>query len=293
MSSFFKSRPGLILVFGAIMISFSSVLVKISHVDPIISAFYRSFFGGLCLLPACFIKKDFKKRGAKNNFLAVACGFFFACDLWAWHQSIHFVGPGFATILSNFQVFILTFAGIVFFNEKLKLSFIFSVPAAFLGLFLLIGMDITQLSDDYYWGVVLGLATALFYGIFLLLLRKIQSDAVHSSLFYYQMVFSLISAAFLGLGAYVSGKSFIIPDIQSLLSLLVLGCGIQAMAWALISNALPKIRASHAGLTLLLQPALSFVWDVWFFNRSTSPVGWTGFFIVLIAIYFGMGHKQD
>jgi drug/metabolite transporter (DMT)-like permease len=42
------------------------------------------------------------------------------------------------------------------------------------------------------------------------------------------------------------------------------------------------------GLILLLQPSLSFVWDVIIFQRETSMVNWLGVFMVLAAIYIGM-----
>ena len=66
------------------------------------------------------------------------------------------------------------------------------------------------------------------------------------------------------------------------------------MGWILITNALPKIRASLSGLILLLQPALAFVWDVLFFQRPTTPVNWLGVLVALVAIYLGMaGQSAD
>ncbi len=67
----------------------------------------------------------------------------------------------------------------------------------------------------------------------------------------------------------------------------------QALAWAMISYCLPGIEASRAGLVLLLQPALSFVWDVLLFNRLTGVVGWLGVAMVLAAIYMGMGSRKS
>ena len=289
-----RSIPGpvLLLTIGAFFISFSGVMVKTSHVEPIVSAFYRVLFGGLCLLPACIIKKDFKARGVKNNLFAVLCGLLFAADLWCWHLSIHYIGPGLATILSNFQVFVLSFVGIVFLKERLTLRFVVSVLMAFVGLFLIINLDIGQTGDRYKWGVILGFATALFYSLFLLLLRKLQSDRRHTSLFYYQMVLSLVSAVFLAGVILATGKSFAIPDGQSWVSLISLGCINQGFAWVLITTSLPRVRASHAGLILLLQPALSFFWDVLFFNRQTGSIGWLGVGVVLLAHYFGMVSKN-
>lgn len=288
-----RIHPVLLLLTGASLISFSGVFVNISQVPPTISGFYRVFFGSLFLIAACLVRKEFKQRTLKKNGLAIALGLLFALDLWAWHKSICYIGPGLATILGNCQVFILSVVGFFAFKEAVRFKFILSVPLAFLGLFLIIGVDIDQLSRQYVSGLILGFATALFYSMFLLLLRYIQSDEDDFSLFYYLMVLSMACAVFLGGSALISGDSFRIPNPVSLLSLLGLGIFSQAIAWVMISYALPKVKASHAGLILLLQPALSFVWDVAFFQRQTGWIGWTGVVIVLAAIYLGMAGERE
>lgn len=289
--TFYRPVPALII--GALIISFSSVLVKISHVPSTVSAFYRVFFGSLFLICACMVKKEFKKRSLKKNLLAILCGLFFAFDLWAWHLSIQYIGPGLATILGNCQVFVLSIVGFLVFKEKIRIRFALSLPLVFLGLFLIIGVDIDTLTPDITKGIALGVATAVFYGVFILLLRQLQSDKKDFSLFYYLMMVSVASSFFLGGNIILSNGSFGIPDMTTLMSLICLGLIIQAAAWVVISNALPKVNASHAGLILLLQPSLSFVWDVLFFNRVTGTAGWAGVMIALTAIYLGMTGKEN
>jgi drug/metabolite transporter (DMT)-like permease len=286
-------NPVLALFAGAICISFSSVFVKTSDVPSTVSAFYRVLFGSVFIIIACYYQREFKLKSWKKNLQAVFCGLLFAFDLFAWHISIRFVGPGLATILANFQVFILSFIGILFFKEKTGLIFFLSVPLAVCGLFLLIGVDIEQLSSDYLTGVWFGLATACFYSMFLLCLRNLQGKDDQPPMFYYQMILLLSCSLFLGGKIAVSGESFIIPSSTSLTSLVGLGFLSQAVGWVIISFSLPKVQASHAGLILLLQPSLSFVWDVLFFNRSTGMIGWVGLVIVLVAIYLSAFRKQD
>ena len=43
----------------------------------------------------------------------MAAGVFFSLDLWFWHRSIIYIGPGLSTLLANFQVFILMLVGIL------------------------------------------------------------------------------------------------------------------------------------------------------------------------------------
>jgi len=283
-----NTYPLLLLTLGACIISFSSILVKTSHVAPLVSAFYRVFFGSIFLIFACFVKKEFKKRSLKKNLLAVLCGFIFSLDLGTWHFSIQFVGPGLATLLANLQVFILSGIGFFLFREKLGLKFVLSLLLAFFGLFLMIGVDIDHVTWNYMLGIGLGLSTAISYSIFLLLLRYIQSDQKELSFFYYLMIVSISSSFFLGAKIFIAKESFAIPDISSILSLLCLGLFCQTIAWVAISNALPKVKASLAGLILLLQPTLSFLLDVILFNRQTGPAGWIGVTIAIIAIYFAM-----
>ena len=101
------------------------------------------------------------------------------------------------------------------------------------------------------------------------------------------MVVSFSTALYLALEMVRTGNSFSIPDLQSGLSLVALGLMCQTLGWLLITRSLPWIPAAVAGLVLLLQPSLSFIWDVLFFNRTTSALAWVGVILALSAIYLG------
>jgi drug/metabolite transporter (DMT)-like permease len=275
------------LVIGAVMISFSGVWVKVSHVTPTVSAFYRVFFGGIILLSAALFRREMIWHGGRQLLLSLTCGLLFAVDLVFYHYSVIYVGPGLGTILPNFQVFILAITGIFFFGEKVRLLFLISIPLAVIGLFLIVGIDWGQLDRLNKIGVYFGLGAAVCYAAFLLSLRKLQSDQAGLSFFYVLTVVSLSASIFLGLDIFRKGDTFNIPDLQSFFALMALGLFSQTIGWMLIANALPAILASVSGFILLLQPALAFVWDVLIFQRPTSLTNWAGVFIVLFAIYFG------
>ena len=272
---------------GAMMISFSAVWVKLAHVPPTVSAFYRVLFGGIFLTAILVIGRKPLWRGFCCPGMAVTAGFFFALDLYTWHRSIAHVGPGLATILGNFEVFLVPVAGLLLYGERLKLRFTLSVPLAVAGLFMIVGIRWPQLTPDYRIGIVYGLSTALFYTGFLVALRRLQSHASRPSPVHSLMVVSLITAVFLAVDMLVTGESFAIPDLSSGLCLVALGLMCQTVGWLLIADSLPAIPAAIAGLLLLLQPSLSFVWDVIFFNRATSATAWAGVALALGAIYLG------
>lgn len=272
---------------GAVFISFSGVWVALSQVEPMISAFYRVFFGAGFLLLASIVSRDLQRVRVQTLLYCMLCGLCFSGNLLCWHQSVVYVGPGLATILGNFQVFVLTLISLLFFGQSPRVTYFTALALAFLGLFLVIGINWEMLPATYRIGVYLGLMTALLYAAFILLLRKIQQLEGNISFIFTLLLVSVFTSMILGPLAWASGKSFAIPSLGSLGSLVGLALFSQTIGWAFISRSLPHVIPSLAGLILLLQPALAFLWDVLIFDRQTSIIQSVGIVIVLAAIYLG------
>ncbi|HKI95062.1 MAG TPA: EamA family transporter, partial [Gemmatimonadales bacterium] len=113
---------------GAVLISFAAVFVKLTTVPAVISAFYRVGIGGVILLALALLKRERLWMGPRPALLALAAGVFFALDLAFWHRSIAYVGPGLATILANFQVFILAGFGVLVLHERGSWRLVAAVP---------------------------------------------------------------------------------------------------------------------------------------------------------------------
>lgn len=277
---------------GATMISFSAVFVKLAHVGPTMAGFYRMFFGGLMLVVLLIIRGKSLFHRSLNTLLLLACGFLFALDLTLWHRSIHYVGPGLGTLLSNFQVFFLAFFGITALGEKLTPKLALSLPLAVTGLYFMVGLNWHALGSQYKTGVLLGILTALCYAAYILTLRKVQVASSKGGSLSVIAVISLFTALIMGLEAWFQGESFAIPDLRSWLALLGYGLVGQVLGWVIISKGLPHVEASRAGLILLLQPTLSFLWDILFFARPVLPMEMIGAMIALLAIYLGTGRHN-
>ncbi len=281
-------RALLQMIVGAIAISTTSLSVKLAHVGPTMSGFYRMAFGGAMLLVGLVALRQWRPlRLAEIGWLLVP-GAAFAIDLVMWHRSILYVGPGLATLLGNFQVFLMALAGWLIYRERLGWHFLAGIALAFVGLYLLVGLDWSAVGAQYRLGVVLGTVTGIAYAIYMLSTRHAQR-AGHVKLAPAQLlcVSSLISAGVLGVVAAIEGESFAIPDAQSWSALLGLAFFGQVFGWVLLTSAMPQLPASTIGLLLLLQPALSFVLDVLLFARPTHMPDWVGVALSLLGIFIG------
>jgi drug/metabolite transporter (DMT)-like permease len=78
-----------------------------------------------------------------------------------------------------------------------------------------------------------------------------------------------------------------VPDSSDMIWLLCYGVLSHTFGALFLASSLPHVSTTEAGLALLLQPTLSFVWDVLFFDRPMQPVEIAGAAIALVAIYLG------
>lgn len=280
-----RRRALLRMLTGAALISTTSVFVRYAHVAPTVSAFYRVAFGGAMLL--ALLSFGHKWRGVTWRdavwLIVPACAF--AIDLMMWHRSIGLIGPGLATLVGNFQVFVMALAGVVFYGERLGWKFVLGVVLAMIGLCLLVGMDWRGLTASYRWGIVLGVTTGIAYAIYMLSLRQAQLRRAALSPEVALCLVSILCAVALAFAVLIEGESFAIPDTQSWAALLALAGVGQVLGWVLIARAMPQLPASVVGLLLLLQPALSFVLDVVLFGRPTHALAWAGLALSLLGIF--------
>jgi drug/metabolite transporter (DMT)-like permease len=275
------------LLAGAAMISTSAVFVKLTTVAPTTSGFYRVLFGGLVLGLLAWRRPEARPRGRRAWLALLVAGIFFSLDLWFWHRSIHYVGPGLSTLLANFQVFVLAFVGVLAFGERVRVELLIAIPLALYGLSLIVGVEWQALTDDYRAGVVFGLLTAASYAGYILSLRYARTGGSGGSPGADLAVVSLFTAAFLAASALTEGVSLTIPDWRDAWLLLGYAIVAQVLGWMLISRGLAGVAASQVGLVLLLQPLLAYVWDIAFFSGPLAAAQLAGAGMTVFAIWLG------
>jgi drug/metabolite transporter (DMT)-like permease len=281
------ANPTLRLFIGAALISLSPVWVRLVDVAPSTSGFYRVLFGGAALVIYLLVTRRRLHMTRRTWLLLIIASVFLSLDLWFWHRSIIYIGPGLSTLLANFQVFIMMIVGIVFLRQMPKPVQMFAVPLAFMGLILIVGLDWDALSKDYKLGIIFGLLTAAAYASYLLTLRKVREISTFRVPTREMAVVSVICAVMLAATVLAEGESLAIPTIEDMGWLVAYGVLSHCLGWLFIASSLSEVSTVEAGLALLLQPTLSFVWEVLFFSRSMTGVELVGAGIALVAIYLG------
>ena len=281
------ASPTLRLFIGAALISLSPVWVKLVDVPPSTSGFYRVLFGSVALVMFLLITRKRPSFSKPAWLMLSIAAVFFALDLWFWHRSINYIGPGLSTLLANFQVFIMMIAGFVLFKQIPRPIQLLAVPMALLGLALIVGLDWSDLPDDYRFGVIFGLLTAVAYAGYLLSIRQARQNSPYRLPTRELAVVSVICAAVLAVTVIGEGESLRIPSAADFGWLLAYGVLSHSLGGLFIASSLPQVTTAEAGLALLLQPTLSFAWDVLFFSRPMTMLELTGAVIALLAIYLG------
>jgi len=280
-------KPAWGLALGAILLSFAPIMVRVSTSPPTTVAFYRMLLGGLILLAFQVARGQRFSIGRRTSLILFAAGFAFAFDLFFWHRSIHLIGPGLATLLSGFQVFILAVFSVLFLHERMRWQIAVAIPLAFVGVAMIIGVDWSALTDGYRTGIAFGLTTAVCYSAFLLIMRWQRINDTSGATPLVEVAWmSLACAGILAVTAQATDESLIIAGSDEVLLLfgyaLIAVIGLVVISWSL-----DKVETSLVGLLLLMEPTFAYVWDLTFFSRETTVIELAGAALALGAIYLG------
>lgn len=287
MRKLLTENPAWGLALGAILLSFAPIMVRVSASPPTTVAFYRMLLGGLILLAFQVARGQPFSIGRRTSLILFAAGFAFAFDLFFWHRSIHLIGPGLATLLSGFQVFILALFSVLFLHERMRWQIAVAIPLAFVGVAMIIGIDWTALTEGYRIGIAFGLTTAVCYSAFLLIMRWQRINDTSGATPLVEVAWmSLACAGVLALTAQATDESLIITGSGEVFLLLAYAL-IAVIGLVVISWSLDKVATSLVGLLLLMEPTFAYVWDLTFFSREVTVIELAGAALALGAIYLG------
>ena len=274
-----------LVLIGAFLISFSPIFVSLSDLQPTVSAFYRVFIGSIFLgVMVALNYQRYEDKFLINRYLVLAC-FFFALDLWFWHRSILYIGPGMSTLIVNFQIFIIPLLSYFIFNLVPNRYQILAIFLGAFGLYLTLGYGGSFSSENIRLGLIFGILTAFAYSAYILSLKKNDlEDSARISPVISLLRISAISALILFVAVKFEGESLAINSAQNLFSMLAYGIMSHVFGWYMIILGLKTITATTAGIILISQPIFSLVWEYLIFSRVINSIEIIGISIVVLAM---------
>jgi drug/metabolite transporter (DMT)-like permease len=253
-------------------------------VSPSTGTFYRAVFGLPLLVLVAF--GEWRRHGPmprQTIRLAAIAGLFFTGDLMFWHHAIEAVGAGLATVLGNLQVIIVGFFAWLLLGERPSRATLLALPVVLLGVILISGV----VGEGAYGeapalGVVLGIATALCYSAYLLIIRWGGRDARRPAGPVAVATAAVIAASFVV--GEIGGDLDLTPGPASLFWLAMLGVTSQSAGYLLISISLPRLPAIVTSIILLIQPVMSMGLAIVLLGETPSPTQLLGVGLVIGGI---------
>jgi len=275
-------HPRLTALLGALSISFSGILYKLSEVSPETGTFFRAFYGLPILFLAAFVER--RARGplpSSGRRWAAFAGILFAADLLTWHHSIAYIGTGLAIVVSNLQVVVVAVLAWLLFGERPSTRTLIALPIILAGIVLIAGvLGGESYGADPVLGVFLGILTAITYGGYLIVIRRVgrrhAAEPVAIS-----TTSTLVVALVVGLAL---GTLDFTPGPQSTMYLILLGITAQSLGYLFISLSLPRLPAVVTSIILLAQPVLAVLLAMALINERPSAFQLVGVAMVVAGI---------
>ncbi|MHC4934323.1 MAG: DMT family transporter [Planctomycetota bacterium] len=268
------------LVFGALSIAFAPILVRLSELEPTVTAFYRLALAAPLLWLAGARARNEPPAPPKLWWLLLP-GLFFAGDLGVWHWSIRFTSVANATLLANFAPVFVTLGGWIVFRRRFGRLFLLGMAIALAGACALMGDSLT-LSGDHLLGDALGLLTAVFYGAYILSVGRLREMGIGTVTI---LAWSTTTAALLLLPvSALARESFVPLTWMGWAVLLGLALVSHIGGQGLIAFALAHLPAAFTSVTLLAQPVLAALLAWLLFEEHLSTLQVLGALVILAGI---------
>lgn len=283
MQKLHKDHPWIhyiLLLFGVLCISWSAILVKLADVSGLASGFYRMLFGTLGIIPIWlyFRKPITSVRGVK---VAIICGVLFSCDIALWNTSILLSKASISTLLANLAPVWVGIGALLFMKEKPNRIFWVGTILSIFGVAIIIG--VSQLMEaKLNLGNGLAIVASLFYGIYLLTVRKGRSTL---DTFSFTTISMITSTVVLGLICLFTSTPLHGFEAKSWFALIALGIVPQLFGWLAINQALGHIKPTIASVSLLSQSVFTALFSIPILGELLSIQEIGGAVVVLAGIY--------
>ena len=264
------------LVVGAIGISFSPILVRLSELGPTATAFHRVFLAAPLLwavllwsdrqAPAPPLRPARVRPRRREAWLLIAAGVAFAGDLGIWHWSVQLTSVANSTLLANLTPIFVTLAAWLLFGERIRGLFLVGLALALGGTAAMVRASFA-LDGAQVLGDALGVATALFYTAYLLLLKRLRQTLPTATIMLWTL--ALAPAMLLPIAA-AAGETLLPQSTQGWLVVAGFALIGNIAGQSMMTYAFAHLPASFGAVTLLVVPVFAALFAWLLFGETVS-----------------------
>jgi drug/metabolite transporter (DMT)-like permease len=272
------------LLSGGVSIGFAGILMRVSDVSPVASAFWRMALAVPLLWVWAFTTQTQDKASGKRTGIdkvVLLAGLCFACDLGVWHLSLHYTTVANATLLANLAPVLIALWMWLVHRTRFARIFLIGMFIALVGAIMLIGPN-AVIGGDKLLGDGLGLGTAVFYATYLLVVKNARDTYSTARLMAWS---STITALALLPFALTMTGAFWPATVPGWLPLLGLAIICQIGGQSVIAYALAHLPATLSSVSLLIQPLTATIAAWIIFQEVMSPIQILGGLALILGIY--------
>ena len=278
----------LILIFGALLVAFSPIFVRLSELGPTATAFYRTFLA----LPVLFVwmtteniharSRDIQHQppNRRDRWLLALAGLFFAGDLFTWHWSITLTSVANATLFANSAPIFVTLGAWLLFKERVTPLFLLALVAALLGTTMVVGSSLA-FDRSHVMGDGFGVVTGMFWAAYQLTVKHLRTRLSAATIMTWS---TLVTAVALLPLAVLSDEALVAPTLYGWGVLLALAWLSHAGGQGAIAYALAHLPSAFSSLVILLEPLVAAVLAWLVLNEALGPLQAAGGAVVLASI---------
>ncbi|MBI5034430.1 MAG: DMT family transporter [Chloroflexi bacterium] len=273
--------PYAVLIFSIVALSMSAILVRFANAPGPVNGFYRTLTATtLMVIPfAIQSKRSSQTRPVTLRAAAMAAmaGFFFAINLAAWNTGALMTAAANVTLLGNTSVIWVPLAGLLLFNERLRVEFWIGLAVALVGAIIILGQDLLS-HADLGLGDALGLFASVAYTVYILMMERARTKLSALVAWWFSTAASCVTllAITLMLRQPLSGY-----EIYSYVIFVVMALVIQISGFLSMNFVLGFLPASLISTSMLLQPVLTAIFAVPMLGQGIGMVQALGSVLVL------------
>ena len=274
------------IFFGAVVIGFAPILVRLSEIGPTATAFHRFllaipvYWAVVAALPREEAAPKRRPKSARDFALIAMAGVWLAADMGVWHLSIGMTSVANSTLLANVAPVFVVLGGWILFRTRVTRTYLVGLALAMMGVAVLSQASLS-LSGERFAGDLLGVLTGFFYACYQMTVERLRRRFDTLTIMLYAIpVSALVMLPFV----LVSGESLLPGTLAGWAVLALHAAGPQVLGQGLIAWALAHLPVAFASVSLLVQPVTAAVVAWALFGEHVGPQQAAGAAVVLTGI---------